>query len=63
MVIDCESCIMRDTDACADCVVTFVIGTEPAGALVVDAAEFRALRLLGQAGLVPQLRHRATMKT
>jgi hypothetical protein len=61
MVIDCETCAMRETSACAECVVTFVIGDEPAGPLVVDESEFRALRLLGQAGLVPRLRHRATM--
>ena len=61
MVIDCDTCAMHDTDACADCVVSFVISNDPGEALVVDLAEMRAIRLLGEAGLVPRLRHRATM--
>jgi hypothetical protein len=61
MVIDCETCAMHDTDTCADCVVSFVISADPSEALVVDLGEMRALRLLGEAGLVPRLRHRATM--
>ena len=61
MVIDCDTCAMYDTDTCADCVVSFVISNDPGEALVVDLAEMRAIRLLGEAGLVPRLRHRATM--
>lgn len=61
MVIDCDTCAMQDTDTCADCVVSFVISADPNEALVVDLAEMRAIRLLGEAGLVPRLRHRATM--
>jgi hypothetical protein len=61
MVIDCDTCAMHDTDTCADCVVSFVISADPSETLVVDLAEMRALRLLGEAGLVPRLRHRATM--
>ena len=52
---------MHDTDTCADCVVSFVISSDPGEALVVDLDEMRAIRLLGEAGLVPRLRHRATM--
>lgn len=61
MVIDCDTCAMHDTDTCADCVVSFVVSADPGAALVVDLAEMRAIRLLGEAGLVPRLRHRATM--
>ena len=61
MVIDCDTCAMQDTDTCADCVVSFLISSDPSEALVVDLAEMRAIRLLGEAGLVPRLRHRATM--
>ncbi len=60
-VIDCNTCCMRDSAACADCVVTFVTSREPDEALVVDVAELRALAGLGRAGLVPRLRHRVTM--
>lgn len=56
-VISCDDCVMQHTDACDDCVVTFICGREPdAAAVVVDVAEARAMRLLGDAGLVPPLR-------
>ncbi len=54
--IDCQDCVMRDTDACGDCVVSFVCG--PTRAVVFDLAEARAVRLLADAGLVAPLRHR-----
>ena len=57
--IDCAECCMRDTTVCDDCVVTFVMGREPGEALVIDAAEARAVRMLANAGLVPVLRHTA----
>jgi hypothetical protein len=50
---------MRNTSACDDCVVTFILGREPGDAIVVDADEERALRLLNEEGLVPPLRHRS----
>jgi hypothetical protein len=49
---------MRDTVACDDCVVSFVVNREPGTALVIDVAEARAMRMLSRAGLVPELRHR-----
>ncbi len=55
-VISCDDCVMQHTDACADCVVTFICGREPDEAVVIDAAEARAVRLLGEVGLVPRLR-------
>ncbi len=59
--ISCSDCSMRATDACQDCVVSFICGREPDDALVIDAQEARAVRLLADAGLVPRLRHqRAT---
>ena len=57
--IDCDECVMAGTTACADCVVSFIVNREPGDALVVDAAEERALRALGDGGLVPRLRHHA----
>ena len=56
-VIDCEQCVMQHTAACRDCVVTFICDREPGEAVVVDVEELRSLRLLNQAGLVPELRH------
>lgn len=58
LVIDCDRCVMQHTAACDDCVVTFVCSREPDEALVIDADEARAMRLLSQGGLVPRLRHR-----
>ena len=58
-VIDCADCTHRGTPVCDDCVVSFIVGRAPEDALVVDADEARAVRLLGQAGLVPQVRHQA----
>lgn len=58
LVIDCDRCVMQHTDACDDCVVTFICNRQPDEAVVVDVAEERALRLMGDAGLVPRLRHR-----
>lgn len=58
LVIDCDQCVMQHTKACDDCVVTFVCSREPDEALVIDASEERAIRLLSRGGLVPDLRHR-----
>lgn len=57
--IDCGECCMRNTNVCDDCVVTFVMSREPGEALIIDAAEARAVRMLANAGLVPELRHTA----
>jgi hypothetical protein len=54
VLIDCDGCAMRDL-ACADCVVTVLLGGPP-GALEVDDAERRALDVLADSGLVPRLR-------
>ena len=58
ITIDCDTCVMRRTEACADCVVTFLVSVEERGAVVVDVNELRALRLLADQGMVPRLRHR-----
>jgi hypothetical protein len=57
LTIDCDDCTMRATTACQDCVVTYICRRDPDDALIIDAAEERAVRLLGRAGLVPHLRH------
>jgi hypothetical protein len=59
--ISCDECTMRASSACGDCVVTFICGREPDDAVIIDAAEERALRLLAGAGLVPGLRHARTV--
>jgi len=56
MEISCDDCVMRNTRACDDCVVTFICGRTPGEAVVIDVSEARAVRLLADAGLVPPLR-------
>jgi hypothetical protein len=60
ITISCDTCVMQHTDACDDCVVTFLFRHDQAldQAVVFDLAEQRAVRLLAAAGLVPTLRHR-----
>jgi hypothetical protein len=55
--ISCDDCTMQGTDACTDCVVTFICDRDPGDAIVIDVEEARAVRLLERAGLVPALRH------
>jgi hypothetical protein len=55
--IDCADCEHRHTPVCDDCVVSFIVGRQPDDAVVVDADEARAVRLLERAGLVPGVRH------
>jgi hypothetical protein len=55
--IDCGDCEHQQTSVCDDCVVSFIVGRQPEDAIVIDADEARAVRLLEQAGLVPGVRH------
>jgi hypothetical protein len=57
VTIDCATCVMRETPACDDCVVTFLCDRDPTDAVMLDLAERQALRRLAQAGLAPRLRH------
>jgi hypothetical protein len=55
MRIDCDACVMQDTSACDDCVVTHILGREPGDAVVLDLDEERAVRSFVDVGLVPGL--------
>ena len=59
LTIDCDECSLQATDACDDCMVTFLLGSARSTSVVIDMAEARAVRMLGDAGLVPGLRHAA----
>jgi hypothetical protein len=56
LTIDCDRCTLQGTDACNDCVVTFLLERDPGDAIVIDADEARAMCMLERAGLVPSLR-------
>jgi hypothetical protein len=47
---------MRDTSACGDCLVSFLVEREPDDAVIIDADEARAVRMLERVGLVPNVR-------
>lgn len=61
IMIDCDDCVMQHTATCQACIVTFVLD-RPAGAVVFDAAEERALRALQHSGLAPRSRFVAVAK-
>jgi hypothetical protein len=54
MVVDCDNCAVRGS-ACAGCLVSVLLGAPPSG-VELDEAEQRALAVLADAGMVPQLR-------
>lgn len=53
MLIDCDTCLMRETTACRDCVVMVLFSDGP---LELDRDEQAAIDTLADAGLVPRLR-------
>lgn len=53
MLIDCDCCVMQNTSACDDCVVSAFVDLAP---LEVDDDEQAAIEALAEAGLVPRLR-------
>lgn len=53
MLIDCESCAMRETAACQDCVVTYLLDEAP---VELTEATRNALTNLADHGLVPGLK-------
>ena len=58
MIIDCDACVMRNTDACNDCVVMAVLEPER-GPLIFDGDEVVAISLFQDAGLLPSTRFEA----
>jgi len=50
--IDCDRCSARG-DACAECVVTVLLGPRPE---LLDPAQQQALNVLARSGMVPPLR-------
>lgn len=67
LTIACDSCALRRSTACTDCVVTFVMraddelnGITSDDLLDLDDDQERVVQLFVKAGLVPRLRHRAS---
>ena len=57
LTISCDDCVLDGTETCNDCMVSYLLERDPHDAVVIDADEARAIRLLEGAGLVPTLRH------
>jgi len=55
MIIDCDTCVMAGTSACADCIVTVLLA-EGSGPLSLISEEEDAIGNLAEAGLVSPLR-------
>ncbi len=55
MLIDCDDCVMQHTDACGDCIVTAILGTDD-GVIELGDAERLALRNMADGGIVSPLR-------
>ncbi len=55
MLIDCDDCVMQHTDACGDCIVTAILGTDD-GIVELGDAERLALRNMADGGIVAPLR-------
>ena len=46
--VDCATCVVRDTDACDDCLVTYICDREPGDAVIITIDELRAMRTLNR---------------
>jgi hypothetical protein len=58
MLIECDTCAVRGP-ACADCVVSVLLGAPTAGSgdgAALDGAEQAAIAVLAGSGLIPPLR-------
>jgi hypothetical protein len=60
VTIECDRCALDGTPACRGCLVSFVLDREPGDAVIIDADEARALRVLAEGGLVPASRFEAS---
>ncbi|MEO5900393.1 MAG: hypothetical protein ABIR68_09710 [Ilumatobacteraceae bacterium] len=58
IIISCDTCVMRATAHCADCVVTHVLAPAPHERISFTDEEMVAMALLARAGMVPTLLHR-----
>lgn len=56
LLIDCGTCVARQTAHCDDCMVSYLCERED-DRVVVSADELASLRVLQEAGMVPRLRH------
>ena len=58
--IDCDECDHQHSTICRDCLVTFLCERDEGSAVIIPLGEVRTVRMLQQAGLAPDVRHRQT---
>ena len=58
MIIDCDTCTMRDL-ACSDCVVSVLLTISERPTAEISRDEVNAITALSEKGLVPPLRFHA----
>lgn len=51
-VLDCSDCVGRESAACDDCLVKFIVDLDDERPVVLDDETARAVRVLDDAGLV-----------
>jgi hypothetical protein len=54
MIIECGRCVMVNTEACSDCVVSVLVGE--AGIVALAEEETRAIEAMSRVGLVSPMR-------
>ena len=57
LLIDCEKCAKQESQHCGDCVVTFLCGSADSTAVIINLDEYRSIKEIADAGLVPPLRY------
>jgi PHD/YefM family antitoxin component YafN of YafNO toxin-antitoxin module len=54
---------MKDTVTCSDCIVTYICDRKPEEAVVISMEEWRSMRSLNKAGLLPELQHKQSQNS
>ena len=57
LLIDCEKCVKQESEHCGDCVITFLSKDPDSTAVIIDLDEYRSIKEVADAGLVPPLRY------
>jgi len=57
LLIDCEKCVKQESEHCGDCVSTFLSRDPDSTAVIIDLDEYRSIKEVADAGLVPPLRY------
>jgi len=62
LLIDCEKCVKQESQHCEDCVITFLCRDDDSTAVIIDLDEYRSIKEVADAGLVPPLRYSESIR-